>query len=234
MGWYGLEPGKGWALCRSWESGVGDEGRGVWPEEWMPDRDGFDRYLEDTIVIDWQTPAVLECARKFGREFEKAEDRIRAAFLFVRDEIAQSLDDGTEALPCSASQVLKAGTALSYGKSHLLAALLRAGGAPVGFGYQRIADEGTLAGFALHGFVVVWFSSLERWIALDARGNTSSLHSDFRLEEPPDFAHEPRPENGEVVFPVVLARPLKSVVDLLDRGESLSRVRRHLPTDLGA
>lgn len=213
--------------------GMSDKADEVWPEEWMPDREGFDRYLEDTIVIDWQTPAVLERAREFGRVFEGAEDRVRAAFLFVRDEISQSLDDGTDALPCSASQVLKAGTGLSYGKSHLLAALLRAGGAPVGFGYQRITDPETLAGYALHGFVVVWFSSLGRWIALDARGNTSSLQSDFSLEGHPDLAHEPRPENNEVVFPVVLARPLKSVVDLLDRGESLGRVRRHLPVDLG-
>ena len=212
---------------------MSDEAGELWPEEWMPEREGFDRYLEDTIVIDWQTPAVLERAREFGRGFEEAEDRIRAAFLFVRDEISQSLDDGTDALPCSASQVLKAGTGLSYGKSHLLAALLRAGGAPVGFGYQRIADSGTLAGHALHGFVVVWFSSLGRWIALDARGNNASLKSDFGLGEVPDFAHEPQPENNEVVFPVVLARPLKSVVDLLDRGESLNQVRRHLPADLG-
>ncbi|MEE3328290.1 MAG: transglutaminase-like domain-containing protein [Myxococcota bacterium] len=205
----------------------------VWPGEWMPDRPGFDRYLEDTIVIDWQTPSVLERAREFGKATEGEENRVRAAFLFVRDEIAQSLDDGTDELPCSASQVLKAGTGLSYAKSHLLAALLRASGVPVGFGYQRVADSETLSGTALHGFVVVWFSSLERWIALDPRGDNESLHSDFGLGVYPEFAHEPQPEKGEVVFPVVLARPLKVVVDLLDRGESLSRVRRHLPVDLG-
>ena len=215
------------------EISVSEQDSEVWPKEWMPDHPGFDRYLEDTIVIDWQTPSVLERARECGKGAEGEEDRIRAAFLFVRDEIGQSLDDGTDELPCTASQVLKAGTGLSYAKCHLLAALLRASGTPVGFGYQRIADPETLSGTALHGFVLVWFASLGRWIALDARGDNEALQSDFGLGELPDFAHQPQPELGEVVFPVLLARPLKVVVDLLDRGESLSRVRRHLPVDLG-
>ena len=202
--------------------------------EWKPDRAGFDRYLEDTIVVDWQTPSVLECAREFGRGAEHEQKRVEAAFLFVRDEIRQSLDGGTDELPCSASQVLKAQTGLSYAKSHLLAALLRAGGVPSGFGYERIVDSETSAGYALHGFVVCWFSSLERWVALDPRGNTATLHTDFRLEGPPSLAHEPDPENGEAVSSVFFARPLKRVVDLLDRGESLGRVRRHLPANFGA
>jgi len=29
----------------------------------VPERPGLDRYLEDTIIVDWQTPAVLEKAR---------------------------------------------------------------------------------------------------------------------------------------------------------------------------
>ena len=202
--------------------------------EWKPDRAGFDRYLEDTIVVDWQTPSVLECAREFGRGAEHEQKRVEAAFLFVRDEIRQSLDGGPDELPCSASQVLKAQTGLSYAKSHLLAALLRAGGVPSGFGYERIVDSETSAGYALHGFVVCWFSSLERWVALDPRGNTATLHTDFRVEGPPSLAHEPDPENGEVVSSVFFARPLKRVVDLLDRGESLGRVRRHLPANIGA
>ena len=29
----------------------------------VPERDELDRYLEDTIVIDWQTPAVMQQAK---------------------------------------------------------------------------------------------------------------------------------------------------------------------------
>jgi len=202
--------------------------------EWKPDRAGFDRYLEDTIVVDWQTPSVLECAREFGRGAEQEPKRVEAAFLFVRDEIRQSLDGETDELPCSASQVLKAREGLSYAKSHLLAALLRAGGVPSGFGYQRIVDLETSAGYALHGFVVCWLSSLERWVALDPRGNTATVHTEFRVEGPPSLAYEPDPQSGEAVSWVFFARPLKGVVDLLDRGEGLGRVRRHLPANISS
>ncbi|MFP6640486.1 MAG: transglutaminase-like domain-containing protein, partial [Myxococcota bacterium] len=154
-------------------------------------------------------------------------------FVFVRDEISQSLDVETEALPCSASQVLKAKTGLSYAKSHLLAALLRSRGVPAGFAYQRIFDPGTTTGLALHGIVVAWFSSLQSWVPLDPRGNSGRLRSEFRTHPPPSLAHEPDPDSGAVLYPVIYARPLRRVVDLLDRADALSRIRRHLPADMG-
>ena len=74
----------------------------------------------------WQTPRVLERARLLGAAGQEEESRVRAAYLFVRDRISQSLDVETDALPCTASQVLKEETGVSFAKSHLLAALLRA------------------------------------------------------------------------------------------------------------
>ena len=149
----------------------------------------------------------------------------------VRDEISHSFDVETEVVTCNASHVLREGTGLCYAKSHLLAALLRARGIPVGFGYQRLQSAETHSGFALHGFVLAWLTDADRWVVLDARGNSDEISTELRLD-PPSFAYAPNAELGEATLPLILARPPRRVVDLLDRGESLSRIRRALPDSL--
>ncbi|MBW2232387.1 MAG: transglutaminase family protein [Deltaproteobacteria bacterium] len=196
-----------------------------------PERDGFDRYLEDTIVVDWQTPAVFERARELAQGHEEPSERARAAFEFVRDEIDHSFEIETDVVTCSASHVLREGTGLCYAKSHLLAALLRARGIPVGFAYQRLLSTDNLSGYALHGFVVAWLSDVERWVALDARGDNEEVETKFQLDRP-SLAYVPDVEAGEQTLPLILARPAKRVVELLDRAESLNRIRRHLPDSI--
>jgi hypothetical protein len=198
------------------------------PIVFRPEREGFDRYLEDTIVVDWQTPAVFERARELAEGQESPSERARAAFLFVRDEIRHSFDCGTDVVTCTASHVLREGTGLCYAKSHLLAALLRARGIPVGFGYQRLQSAETVSGFVLHGFVLAWLAEADRWVALDPRGDNDEVATEFRIE-PPSLAFAPDAEKGEQTLPVILARPARRVVDLLDRAESLTRIRRMLP-----
>jgi transglutaminase-like putative cysteine protease len=212
-----------------------DEQRGVEPAptpEFEPEREGFDRYLEDTIVVDWQTPTVLEKARELVAGAEDELDRVRRLFTFVRDEIRHSLDAGTDAVTCSASQVLREGTGLCYAKSHLLAALLRARGIPAGFAYQRVRDDEAGGRLVLHGFVVAWLSGHAGWVALDPRGDTDRIHTEVDLERP-SLAFAPDPEAGESTIPTVFARPAKRVVDLLDQADSLQRIRRFLPDSLG-
>ena len=94
----------------------------------LAERSGLDRYLEDTGVVDWQTPVVYDKARKLLGPGASTEDRIRAAYEFVRDDIQDCLAEGhaSPAVPCTASQVLREGAGLSYARCHLLAALLRA------------------------------------------------------------------------------------------------------------
>jgi transglutaminase-like putative cysteine protease len=198
------------------------------PPVFIPEREGFDRYLEDTIVVDWQTPSVFERARELAAGHESPSDRARAAFEFVRDEIAHSFDIETDVVTCNASHVLKEGTGLCYAKSHLLAALLRARGIPVGFAYQRLQSPDCLSDYALHGFVAAWLGDADRWVALDARGDNEAVKTEFRLD-PPSLAYSTDVDAGEETLPFIFARPPKRVVDLLDRAESLSRIRRHLP-----
>jgi transglutaminase-like putative cysteine protease len=198
----------------------------------VPERPGFDRYLEDTIVVDWQTPTVFEKARTLVEGAEDELERVRRIFVFVRDEIRHSLDHGDDDVPCTASQVLRAGTGLCYAKSHLLAALLRARGIPAGFGYQRLRRDDGSGRFVLHGFVVAWLSEPDAWVVLDARGDTDTIHTEADPDAP-SLAFTPDPEADESTSPIVYARPPRRIVDLLDQAESLARIRAHLPDSIG-
>lgn len=212
-----------------------DEQRGVEQVStpvFEPEREGFDRYLEDTIVVDWQTPTVLEKARELVAGADDELERVRRIFAFVHDEIRHSLDVDTDVVTCSASQVLREGTGLCYAKSHLLAALLRARGIPAGFAYQRVRDDEAGGRLVLHGFVVAWLSGRAGWVALDPRGDIDAIHTEVDLERP-SLAFTPDPEAGESTIPTVFARPAKRVVDLLDQADSLQRIRRFLPDSLG-
>jgi transglutaminase-like putative cysteine protease len=123
-------------------------------------------FLAADDVIDHQHPSVRACAERLGGGGVGAEEYARAAYAFVRDEIAHSADAGWYSKAYVASEVLAAGNAICMGKSHLYAALLRARGIPAGLCYQRLRDgEG---GFCLHGLNAVFLGG--RWARLDARG----------------------------------------------------------------
>ena len=158
----------------------------------VPESDDLGRYLEDTITIDWQTPAVMACARRVLADAPTtAEARVEALFCFVRDEIVHSFDLGPETserlatrpvegfppafvrrgIACRASETLALGHGLCFAKSHLLAALLRFAGHPTGFCYVKLIDDEKPGRFVLHGFVAVHWQPAASWILLDPRGN---------------------------------------------------------------
>ncbi len=78
----------------------------------VPETDDLGRYLEDTITIDWQTPAVMDCARRLlagaarpdanddrsdagqadGLGAATAAAGVERLFRFVRDEVVHSFD----------------------------------------------------------------------------------------------------------------------------------------------
>jgi transglutaminase-like putative cysteine protease len=191
-----------------------------------PETESWNGYVEDTITIDWQTPAVRETARRLAGAEDGDEAKARACYRFVRDEIAHSVDAGHDALPCRASEVLAARTGIGFAKSHLLAALLRASGVPAGFCYQAVRRGEDEPGTVLYGFNGVYLASLGRWIGLDARGNRAGLDAQFSTDEP-NLA-----VRGEWVYPKVYTRPAQVVVDLLSRNSSLARIADHIPEEL--
>ena len=140
---------------------------------------GRDDYLAQSTVIDYDDMAIRQTARRLSAGAHNDDEIIRACFEFVRDEIAHTFDIGGDEVTCSASDVLRYGHGVCYAKSHLLAAILRNLGIPAGFCYQRLRDDDSPSGYVLHGLNAVYFSSLDRWIRLDARGNKPYVNVQF-------------------------------------------------------
>lgn len=197
-----------------------------------PESDELGRYLEDTITIDWQTPAMMATAKQLLESRTEPEDRVRCLFDFVRDEIDHSLDVETEAQTCRASDVLQERTGLCYAKSHLLAGLLRYAGFPTGFCYVRKLDGEGSARFVLHGFNAVYWTSIASWIYLDARGNREGVDTECRFEAPWSLAYWPDSQAGERFLPSIYKRPGKRIIDLLERAPSFESMRRNLPDSI--
>jgi len=196
-----------------------------------PEEESMNGYLEDTIIIDWQTPSVWQKARELVSGCRSEEECARTLFEWVRDEVPHSDDIDTDAVTCRASSVLEKGTGLCFAKSHLLAALLRATGIPAGFGYQRLRRDVSRGGFSLHGFVCAYLVQHDRWVVLDPRGDNERVHTEFDIDEP-SFAYEPDPEEGEETIEIIFSRPRRHLVDLLEGNESLAKLRPHIPGEL--
>ncbi len=201
-----------------------------------PESDDLGRYLEDTITIDWQTPAVMVKAKELLVGRETPEQRVVSLFEFVRDEVDHSIDHSvdpkTEKTTCRASEVLAERTGLCYAKSHLLAGLLRYAGFPTGFCYARLSGGTEPDRLTLHGFNAVYWAASESWIFLDARGNRPGLEAECRFEAPWSLVWKPDAEIGEAFLPFIYKRPAKRIIDLLERAPDFAAVLRNLPDTL--
>ncbi|MBU2647082.1 transglutaminase family protein, partial [bacterium] len=98
-------------------------------------------YLESSRYIDWESPEILDQARRLAEDQNDTTGIVKNCFEFVRDQIRHSLDFKLNPVTCRASDVLRHTTGYCYAKSHLLAALLRANGVPAGLCYQRLATK---------------------------------------------------------------------------------------------
>lgn len=196
----------------------------------LPADDGMNGYVEDTIVIDWQTPIVFERIRELTAGITGIDARLRPIFEFVRDDIADSLDVDTDDLVCTASEVLRAGHGLGYARSHLLVALARGAGVAAGFGYQRLRSTADPQRFAQHGFAVVYEPEAKRWIALDPTRSADGAEPEFTLDRHV-LGRLTDPELGEETTAVVYSKPSKRIVDTLSRAGSLARIRDRMPEE---
>jgi len=124
--------------------------------------------------------------------------------------------------------VLRHTTGICFAKSHLLAALLRAVGIPAGFCYQALRfDPPDNNELVLHGLNGIYLGSLDRWILLDARGNTCGIDAQFSVDEQ-KLAFSIDSSVGEFTCNTIFAAPLSAVVERLKKYTS----RRELWLDL--
>ncbi|MFJ9313689.1 transglutaminase family protein [Pimelobacter simplex] len=171
-------------------------------------------YLGADEVVETSAPAVVALAARLGAG--EAGDRVafaRAAFAWVRDEIAHAGDAGDPRFAVSATEVLADGVGWCYAKAHLLAAVLRAGGVPTGLCYQRLGDGD---GHVLHGLVAVHLDGA--WHRQDPRGNKPGVAAEFSLDGE-RLAWPVDPAAGEADLPEVHVAPAPGVVAALRRHE---------------
>ena len=182
----------------------------------------------DTIV-DWQNPDVRQKALELTRSLSDEVAKARCLYEWVRDTIPHTNDAGLDVVTCTASEVLHHGTGVCFSKSHLLAALLRAVDIPAGFCYQVLRlDPPVNNELVLHGLNGIYLASLDKWIRLDARGNTRGVNAQFSIDtERLAFAMEP--SAGEFIYDTIFAAPVNNVVDRLKKYDNRRELWQDLP-----
>jgi transglutaminase-like putative cysteine protease len=197
-----------------------------------PESDDLREYLASDTVVDWQTPAVRQKALELTQSLSDEVAKARCLYEWVRDTIPHSNDAGLEIVTCTASEVLQHGTGICFAKSHLLAALLRAVAIPAGFCYQVLRLNPPVDNEpVLHGFNALYLASLDRWIRVDARGNTNGINAQFSIRnEQLAFAMDPSAD--EFIYEAIFAAPVSSVVDRLHMYKTRSELWLDLPQSL--
>lgn len=138
-----------------------------------PSTNNLNEYLKEDVIVNFSDGNIRNTADLLYTKAENRIDYIKIAFEFVRDRISHSADIDADEVTVSASEVLRAGHGICFAKSHLLAALLRCKGVPTGFCYQKlILDDETAPYLIFHGLNGVYIEELNKWIRIDARGNT--------------------------------------------------------------
>lgn len=190
-------------------------------------------YLESNPYIDGQDTVIRSCvAAVIGSETKDVEI-VRKLYEFVRDEIHHSWDHKEKRVTVTAAEVLEHKTGICWAKTNLLAALLRGAGIPCGTCYQKLTLGDTPdTGYCIHALNAVYIKSLDRWIRIDARGNSQTVKAEFSLQEE-RLAFPVRREMGEVDYGIVYARPSGKLMGLLEGStDVLDLYLHHLPDNL--
>lgn len=197
-----------------------------------PETDDLNEYLVSDAIIDWQTPAVTRKALELTRLVPDEIAKARCLYEWVRDAIPHSTDAGIEIVACSAGEVLAQGSGICFAKSHLLAALLRAVGIPTGFCYQVLRCNPPVDNEpVLHGFNAIFLTTLNKWIRVDARGNTNGINAQFSTQKE-QLAFEMDPTADEFIYDAIFAAPVPSVVKRLRQYKTRTELWQDLPQSL--
>jgi len=197
-----------------------------------PESDDMEEYLTSDAIVDWQTAEVRQKALELTQSLDDETDKARTLYEWVRDAIPHTNDAGLEVVTCSASEVLTHGTGICFAKSHLLAALLRAVGIPAGFCYQILRRDPPVDNDpVLHGLNAVYLASLDRWIRVDARGNTGGINAQFGIKKE-RLAFAMDPDADEFIYETIFAAPVRSVVSRLKMYSTMDELWQDLPDSL--
>jgi transglutaminase-like putative cysteine protease len=196
-----------------------------------PESNQLEDYLVSDLVVNWKEQVVLDKAIKLTKGLSDTTTRAKRLFEWVRDEIPHSKDIDSEVVTCSASEVLIEGTGICAAKSHLLAALCRAINIPAGFCYQKLTKDPPFMGFVLHSLNGIYLSELQKWVLVDARGNTGSIDAQFGIDQK-KLAFPTHSSDGEILYDQLFVSPASEYIAILNRYNSLKKMWPFLPTEL--
>ena len=189
-------------------------------------------YLTCGDVVDFDDEAVAELSDALFHAAVGETDFVRKAYEYVRDVFPHSADIGSDSVPCSASEVLKAGHGICFAKSHLLAAILRHQAVPAGFCYQKlILDDEAAPVLVYHGLNGVYLSEYRKWIRLDARGNKPGVNAQFSIDGE-QLAFPVRPEMGEEDGLLIYPDPDQNIVKTMQESKTRTELWDKLPAEL--
>lgn len=199
----------------------------------MKNEKELSEYLACSEYIDFDNVEVKKQAEILAYEYNTELELIKNTYYFVRDKISHSWDIQDKRVTISASDVLRERVGICWAKANLLAALLRANRIPSGFSYQRLTLGDTPdTGYCIHGLNTVYISSLNKWIRLDARGNTDKIHADFSTEKE-ILAFKINPQYDEYDYNDNHAKPNEKLMSVLkDNSDALYMYRYLLPDSL--
>ncbi|MGJ8656748.1 MAG: transglutaminase-like domain-containing protein [Akkermansiaceae bacterium] len=185
-------------------------------------------YLQASEIADFKHPQVSAKAQELANSCNDPatpEAIAKACFEWVRDHVNHSGDIKSAGNANSASEVLKAGNAWCFGKSHLLVALLRANHIPAAFCYQRVRKD-DLGGFTLHGLVSIELPH-HGWYRVDPRGNKQGVNAQFT--PPHEQLAWPTTSEGEIDFLEKFPEPQNVVCEWIPRNTSHQQALDTLP-----
>ncbi len=198
----------------------------------LEDKD-LSNYLSASEYVDFEQKNIQDKVKElFCNDLDEIQ-RVKIAFEYVRDEISHSWDIQSERVTRTASEVLKYKEGICYSKSMLLAALLRCQGIPTGFCYQRLTLGDTPeTGYCIHALNAVFLSSLNKWIRIDARGNTNGKNAQFFTDRE-QLAFPIRVEYDEIDYSTIFANPIKITTQTLENNTNcMDMYKSKLPTSL--
>ena len=198
----------------------------------LPYTTSLSDYLKEDDVIDYSDEYITQLADELYKKADSETEYIKAAFVFVRDEVSHSADINEDMITCSASEVLIARHGICFAKSHLLAALLRCKSIPTGFCYQKLTfgDE-TSPVLVYHGLNGVYLNEYKKWIRLDARGNKGKINAQFSIDEE-QLAYLVRTEKDEEDGLVIYPAPDVKILEKLRNNKTRTELWNDLPTEL--
>ncbi len=188
-------------------------------------------YLKEVPpVIEFNTPLIRKEIAKITSRASTDYDRAKMAFELARDGIAHNFDTQSDNFAVNAEEVLRKKEGICFAKSHLLASLLRGMNIPCGFCYQKVVRKGTPeSGHALHGLNAIFLPKYG-WFRVDPRGNKPGIDSQFSPREE-RLAYPIRSEWGEIDYPIVLSKPLETVVKAMRQSTNCEELFSSRPTD---